>query len=40
MVLVIAHKKLLDLDLVSLQNDNSLLCDVKVILGTKDDVRL
>lgn len=39
-VLGVAHKEFLDLDLASLQNDNSMLYDVKGILGEKVDGKL
>jgi UDP-N-acetyl-D-galactosamine dehydrogenase len=39
-VLGVAHKEFLKLDLASLQNDNSLLYDVKGILGTEVDGKL
>jgi UDP-N-acetyl-D-galactosamine dehydrogenase len=39
-VLGVAHKEFLDLDLASLQKDNSVLYDVKGILGTEVDGKL
>lgn len=39
-VLGVAHKEFLDLDLASLQNDNSLLYDAKGILLTEVDGKL
>ena len=39
-VLGVAHKEFLELDLISLQNDNSLLYDVKGVLGTQVDGKL
>jgi len=39
-VLGVAHKEFLDLDIASLQNENSLLYDVKGILGSEVDGKL
>lgn len=39
-VLGVAHKKFLELDLVTLQKDNSILYDVKGIMGNKVDGKL
>jgi UDP-N-acetyl-D-galactosamine dehydrogenase len=39
-VLGVAHKEFLDLDITSLQNDNGIVYDVKGILGLKVDGRL
>ena len=39
-VLTVSHRQFLDLDLTSLKNRNSLIYDVKGILGNKADAKL